>query len=193
MAARLLHDPMESVVRGFQEAVAEDDLDRMLQADISTRLAEHSLMLTDRMTMSQSLEGRSPFLDHRLAEFVATLPTDLTMRGKTLKYLLRKVAEPYLPESILRRPKQGFMFPLAYWMKGPLLPVMRRLLRDAAVLEEGIFQREAVERLLAEHLADKADHHVRLWLILNVEVWFRLFIRREPLGDLAGRLRERAA
>lgn len=193
VAAKLTHDAMESVVRGFQEAVAEDDLDRMLQADISTRLAEHSLMLTDRMTMSQSLEGRSPFLDHRLAEFVATLPTDLKMRGKTLKYLLRKVAAPYLPEPILKRPKQGFMFPLAYWMKGPLLPVMRRLLRDAAVLEEGIFQREAVERLLAEHLADKADHHVRLWLILNVEVWFRLFVRREPLDDLAGRLRDRAA
>jgi asparagine synthase (glutamine-hydrolysing) len=193
VAAKLTHDAMESVVRGFQEAMAEDDLDRMLQADISTRLAEHSLMLTDRMTMSQSLEGRSPFLDHRLAEFVATLPTDLKMRGKTLKYLLRKVAAPYLPESILKRPKQGFMFPLAYWMKGPLLPVMRRLLTDAAVLEEGIFQREAVERLLAEHLSDKADHHVRLWLILNVEVWFRLFVRREPLDDLAGRLRDRAA
>jgi asparagine synthase (glutamine-hydrolysing) len=193
MAARLLHDPMESVVRGFQEAVAEDDLDRMLQADISTRLSEHSLMLTDRMTMSQSLEGRSPFLDHRLAEFIATLPVDLKMRGRTLKYLLRKVAEPYLPESILKRPKQGFMFPLAYWMKGPLKPVMQRLLTDSAVLEEGIFQRAAVEKLLAEHLSDKADHHVRLWLILNVEVWFRLFIRREPLGDLAGRLRERAA
>ncbi|HEX2224384.1 MAG TPA: asparagine synthase (glutamine-hydrolyzing), partial [Thermoanaerobaculia bacterium] len=193
VAAKLTHDAMESVVRGFQEAVAEDDLDRMLQADISTRLAEHSLMLTDRMTMSQSLEGRSPFLDHRLAEFVATLQTDLKMRGKTLKYLLRKVAAPYLPEPILKRPKQGFMFPLAYWMKGPLLPVMQRLLRDAVVLEEGIFQREAVERLLAEHLADKADHHVRLWLILNVEVWFRLFVRREPLDDLKGRLRDRAA
>ncbi|HVR97261.1 MAG TPA: asparagine synthase (glutamine-hydrolyzing) [Thermoanaerobaculia bacterium] len=185
-------DPMESVVRGFEEAQANDDLDRMLAADIATRLPEHSLMLTDRMTMAQSLEGRSPFLDHRLAEFIASLPVDMKLRGKTLKYLLRRVAASYLPEPILKRPKQGFMFPLAYWIKGPLQPVLRRLLDDGAVIEAGIFRRAAIERLLAEHLAHKADHHVRLWLILNVEVWYRLFVLGERIEDLTGRLREAA-
>ncbi|HWN45628.1 MAG TPA: asparagine synthase (glutamine-hydrolyzing), partial [Thermoanaerobaculia bacterium] len=162
-------DPMESVVRGFDEALAGEDLDRMLAADIATRLPEHSLMLTDRMTMSQSLESRSPFLDHRLAEWVATLPVNLKLNGKTLKYLMRRVASTYLPDSILKRPKQGFMFPLGYWMKGPLLPVLENLLTGSVLIEEGIFRREPVERLIREHLAQKADHHVRLWLILNVE------------------------
>jgi asparagine synthase (glutamine-hydrolysing) len=185
------HDPMASVVRGFDEAEARNDLDRMLQADISTRMTEHSLMLSDRMSMARGLEARSPFLDHRLAEFVASLPASLKMRGSTLKYLLRRVAAPYLPESILRRPKQGFMFPLGYWMKGPLLPVLQHLLANSRLVEEGIFRREPIERLVAEHVAHKADHHVRLWMILNVEVWYRMYVRGERLEDLTGLLRER--
>lgn len=184
-------DPMESVIRGFDEAEAWDDLDRMLQADISTRLPEHSLMLSDRMTMAHGLEARSPFLDHRLAELVATMPVSLKMRGNTLKYLLRRMAAPYLPEAILKRPKQGFMFPLGYWMKGPLLPVLRHLLSASKLVEEGIFRREPIERLVAEHVAGRADHHVRLWMILNVEVWYRMYVRGEPLEDLTGLLRER--
>lgn len=184
-------DPMESVVRGFEEAAADDDLDRMLEADIATRLPEHSLMLTDRMTMAQSLEGRSPFLDHRLAELVARLPADLKMRGRTLKYALRQVARPYLPPAILERPKQGFMFPLAYWIKGPLLPVLEHLIERSVLVERGIFEREAIGRLLAEHLAGRADHHVRLWMVLNVEVWYRMFMRGESLADLQGLLAER--
>ena len=183
-------DPKEAMVQGFEEAAAADDLDRMLAADIATRLPEHSLQLTDRMTMAQSLESRSPLLDHLLAEHVATLPADLKLRGRTLKYLLRRVADGHLPASILERPKQGFMFPLGYWMKGPLLPVVRHLLAGSVLIEEGIFQRDTVERLVAEHVADKADHHVRLWLILNVEMWYRMFVRGEALDDLAGLLRE---
>jgi asparagine synthase (glutamine-hydrolysing) len=195
MAERLVGiDPMDSVVRGFDEALAgdhpDDDLDRMLAADIATRFPEHSLMLTDRMTMAQSLEARPPLLDHILAETVATLPVDLKLRGRTLKYLLRKVAADYLPKPILERPKQGFMFPLGYWMKGPLLPVVRHLLANSLLIEEGIFRREVVEKLLGEHLADKADHHVRLWMILNVEVWYRMFVRGEAMEDLSGLLRE---
>jgi asparagine synthase (glutamine-hydrolysing) len=184
-------DPMESVIQGFDEAVAREDLDRMLQADVATRLPEHSLMLSDRMTMARGLEARSPFLDHRLAELVATVPTSLKMRGRTLKYLLRRVAAPYLPEAILKRPKQGFMFPLGYWMKGPLLPVLRHLLASSALIEEGIFRREPVERLIAEHVAARADHHARLWMILNVEIWYRMYVRGERLEDLTGLLRER--
>jgi asparagine synthase (glutamine-hydrolysing) len=184
-------DPMDSVVRGFDDALASNDLDRMLAADIATRLPEHSLMLTDRMTMAQSLESRSPFLDHRLAEWVATLPAGLKLHGKTLKYLLRKVSASYLPDNILKRPKQGFMFPLGYWMKGPLLPLLRHLLSESVLIEEGIFRREPLAKLLEEHLAHKADHHVRLWMILNVEIWYRMFVRGEAMEDLSGLLHER--
>jgi asparagine synthase (glutamine-hydrolysing) len=191
MAGRLAGiDPMESVVRGFDEAAAGEDLDRMLAADIATRFPEHSLMLTDRMTMAQSLEARPPLLDHLLAEKVATLPVNFKLHGRTLKYLLRKVAASYLPKPILERPKQGFMFPLGYWMKGPLLPALRHLLAHSLLIEEGIFQRETIDRLVEEHLSDRADHHVRLWMILNVEVWYRMFVRGEAQEELSGFLRE---
>jgi asparagine synthase (glutamine-hydrolysing) len=184
-------DATECIVREFDAAEAAGDLDRMLHADVATRLSEHSLMLTDRMTMAQGLEGRSPFLDHRLAETVATLPVDLKLRSGRLKYLLRRVSEPYLPASILRRPKQGFMFPLGYWMKGPLVPVLRHLVESSCLVEAGIFRRDAMSRLLEEHLADRADHHVRLWMLLNVEIWYRMFLLGETREQLAETLEER--
>ncbi len=185
MVARLAgRDAAASIVEGFDSAVANSDLDRMLSADISNRLPEHSLMLVDRMTMLHSLEARSPFLDHELAEFVAHLPTRLKIHRGRLKYILRKAAEPYLPEPILRRPKQGFMFPLGYWMKGPLEPVLRRFISGSALVEAGILRRDAMTRLLDEHLAHHADHHVRLWMLLNVEVWYRMYLSGWSDGTL---------
>ena len=167
-------NPSDVIARAFEEADADVDLDRMLQADIVTRLPEHSLMLTDRMTMLHGLEARSPFLDHHLAEFVARLPHDLKIRRGRLKHLMREVAAPLLPESILARPKQGFMFPIGRWMKGPLAPALREFAVRSTLVADGIFQAGAIERLLEEHFAHRADHHVRLWMLLNVEIWYRL-------------------
>src|SRR5690606_763314 len=96
-------------------APANDIVDRMLYADYMTRLPEHSLMLTDRMTMAHGLELRSPFLDHNLVEFLAMCPGQLKIRDQELKYVLRRLAKRYLPPAIINRPKQGFMFPVAYW------------------------------------------------------------------------------
>jgi len=167
-------DPTEVIVDAFDSAVADADLDRMLQADILTRLPEHSLMLIDRMTMMHGLEARSPFLDHELAEFVARLPTSMKLRHGRLKHLLRETATPYLPASILNRPKQGFMFPIGRWMKEPLAPVLEGFAVRSRLVADGILNGDAIRRLLAEHLADKADHHVRLWMLLNAEIWYRM-------------------
>lgn len=183
-------DATDCIVAAFESAEAADDLDRMLYADVQTRLPEHSLMLTDRMTMSQGLEGRSPFLDHHLAEFVATLPSNMKIRGSRTKYILRRLAAPHLPESILRRPKQGFMFPLGYWMRGPLVPVLRHLLADSVLVRDGIFRSSAIATMLEEHLSNRADHHVRLWMILNVEMWYRMVLLGERVNVLGDRLRE---
>ena len=184
-------DPTRTIVEAFEQAEAETDLERMLFADVMTRLPGHSLMLTDRMTMAHGIEARAPFLDHRLAEFVATLPAGLKLKGRRLKYLLREVARELLPEAVLRRPKQGFMFPLGYWMKGPLLPVLNGLANGSALVEDGLFAREAIRTMVGEHVVDAADHHARLWMILNVELWYRMFVRGESPGDLSERLGER--
>jgi asparagine synthase (glutamine-hydrolysing) len=168
-------DPSEVIADAFDGAEAEADLDRMLQADIVTRLPEHSLMLIDRMTMLHGLEARSPFLDHRLAEFVACLPHDMKIRRGRLKHLMREVASPLLPNGILTRPKQGFMFPIGRWMKGPLAPALKEFVVRSRLVADGIFQAAAIERLLEEHFAHRADHHVRLWMLLNAEIWYRMY------------------
>lgn len=167
-------DPTQVIVEAFDSAIADADLDRMLQADVLTRLPEHSLMLIDRMTMMHGLEARSPFLDHALAEFVAQVPTSMKLRRGRLKHLLRETAKPYLPDSILQRPKQGFMFPIGRWMKEPLAPVLEGFAARSRLVADGIFRGDAIRRLLSEHLADRADHHVRLWMMLNAEIWYRM-------------------
>ncbi|HKY60814.1 MAG TPA: asparagine synthase (glutamine-hydrolyzing) [Gemmatimonadota bacterium] len=194
LARRLApRDPTRCIVDAFEQAEAETDLERMLFADVMTRLPEHSLMLTDRMTMARSLEARAPFLDHRLAEFVATLPAGLKLKGRRLKHLLREVARELLPETVLRRPKQGFMFPLGYWMKGPLLPVLEDLARESALVEDGLFATEPIRAMVGEHLADESDHHVRLWMLLNVELWYRMYVRGQSREDLSDRIADRMA
>jgi asparagine synthase (glutamine-hydrolysing) len=190
-AARLRgRDAAECIVRAFELAAAEGDLDRMLSCDLDTRLSEHSLLLTDRLTMAHGLEARSPFLDHELAEFVATLPEPMKMRGRRLKRLLRRSARPWLPRSILARPKVGFMFPMDSWIRGPLMPLMRSLFQDSLLVAAGILRFETMNRLLEEHVGRASDHHVRLWMILNLEIWYRMFVAGESRDQLEGRLVE---
>jgi asparagine synthase (glutamine-hydrolysing) len=179
-------DATECIVKGFDSALADNDLDRMLSADCVTRLPEHSLMQGDRMSMAHGVETRSPFLDHVLAEYVASLPANLKLNGSQLKYLMRRVSEDYLPESICKRPKQGFMFPLGYWMKGPLAQVLRYLIDNLMIVEAGIFRKEPISQLFEEHLANVADHHVRLWLILSVEVWYRMYFEGQSIEEIQG-------
>ncbi len=174
----------EVMTASFAAADAREPLDRMLAADMATRLAEHSLMLTDRLSMAFGLEVRSPLLDTPLVEFANRLPANLKIRGSTLKYALRQVARRHLPEPILRRPKQGFMFPVAAWFRDRLHGLLRSWLLDGAFVRDGWFRREAIERLLDEHRAGRADHHVRLWMLLNLELWRRMVIERADPHEL---------
>jgi asparagine synthase (glutamine-hydrolysing) len=180
------------ITRAYRAAEAVDPLDRMLYADYATRLPEHTLMLTDRMTMAHGLEARSPYLDHELVELLATFPTELKVRGHHLKVLLRRVARGYLPEAVVRGRKQGFMLPVARWFRDELHPLLRHVLVDSHFVREGVFRRAAVERLLDEHRRRRADHHVRLWMLLNLEVWWRLFGEGRRPDEVAERLRQLA-
>ncbi len=85
------------------------------------------------------------------------------------------------------------MFPLGYWMKGPLVPVLKHLVEDSVLVESGILRREAIARLLEEHLADRADHHVRLWMLLNLEIWYGMFLGGRSVTEFEGELEEKVA
>ena len=161
----------------YDRADAADPVDRMLFTDYMTRLPEHSLMLTDRMTMAHGLEARSPFLDHDLVEYLAAFPSYLKIRGRTTKHLLRRLAEEYLPRPIVHREKQGFVFPIAYWFRNELHPFLHRFLLDSQFVHQGMFRRAMLESLLLEHRENRIDHHVRLWMLLNLEIWHRIYIQ----------------
>jgi asparagine synthase (glutamine-hydrolysing) len=179
------------IVDQYDNAKAEDPVDKMLYADMMTRLPEHSLMLTDRMTMAHGLEARSPYLDHELIEFLAAFPSHMKIRGRKLKYVLRELSVDYLPEPIVKREKQGFMFPVAHWFRNELYPFITEALLDSHFVREGIFQRKAIARMLEEHRGHRVDHHVRLWMLLNLEVWHQIYILQQDAQHVVERMQRR--
>ncbi|MEO8354728.1 MAG: asparagine synthase (glutamine-hydrolyzing) [Chloroflexota bacterium] len=174
----------------FNGAEADDLLDRMLYTDFVTRLPEHSLMLTDRMTMAHGLEARSPFLDHELVEFLAKVPGNIKVQNNQPKHLMRKLAADYLPAPILQREKQGFMLPIAYWFRTDLYPLVSHTLENSHFVKEGLFRKETIQQLLGEHRSNRHDHHVRLWMLLNLELWHQLYIEGVGQEALAEKLQE---
>jgi asparagine synthase (glutamine-hydrolysing) len=174
----------EAAIRGPFERARGDLVDRMLYADSKIRLPDHPVMITDRMSMAHGLEARSPFMDHRLAAFTARLRSTLKIRGRSLRVVQRKLAERYLPREILSRPKQGFASALPYILRKEYRQLYERLLVDSTLVDDGIVRADAIQNLLATHLAGRADHGQRLWLLINAEVWHRLMIRGESRESL---------
>jgi asparagine synthase (glutamine-hydrolysing) len=178
------------ITNEYNRSDAEDPFGKMLYADYMTRLTEHSLMLTDRMTMAHGLELRSPFLDHELVEFMAAVPSNLKINGRNLKSVLRKIAIDYLPEPIVKRSKQGFMFPVAYWFQNSLSEFLSSFLSNSHFVQTGIFEKEQVLQLINEHCQNKFDHHVRLWMLLNLEIWHQLVIENRQVKDVTENIQE---
>jgi asparagine synthase (glutamine-hydrolysing) len=160
----------------FQDGSASTFVDRMLHADCMTRLADHQLPITDKMAMAHSLELRSPFLDRRVAEFAMRIPTQLKMKKRRIKYVTRRLAERYLPHELVYRRKQGFGFPLALWLRGSLRPLLRRAIEESRLAEAGVFRADEMMRLAEEHWSGENDHNYRLWMLYNLEMFWRHFI-----------------
>jgi asparagine synthase (glutamine-hydrolysing) len=179
-----------AITEPFNDAEADDLLDRMLYTDFVTRLPEHSLVLTDRMTMAHGLEARSPFLDHELVEMLAKIPANIKVQNSQPKYLMRKLAADYLPAPILQREKQGFMLPIAYWFRTDLFPLVSQTLENSHFVKEGWFRKDTIQRMLQEHHSNRQDHHVRLWMLLNLELWHRLYIEGLEQEALSEQLQE---
>jgi asparagine synthase (glutamine-hydrolysing) len=160
-----------------------DLLHRLLYSDIKTYLVE-LLMKQDQMSMAASVESRVPFLDHRLVEFTASIPAKYATRGIAGKFILKAAVEDLLPHSIVYRQKMGFPTPWAYWLAGPFQDGLQRLLMEPRTLARGLFRPEALKRLFSEHMAGQRDHGNRIWRLLNLELWFRVCVEREPMPDL---------
>jgi len=184
-------DSTRHILEHFETARAADVIDKMLYTDMMTRMPEHLLRIVDHMTMAHSLEDRSPLLDYRLVDFAASIPVNLKLRGRKLKYVFKQVATEFLPPQLLSRSKQGFSFPLAYWMKSRLGNLLETLFVSSRLAEEGYFRREYMMELLNQHRAGKVDHNYRLWILLNLELWWRIYIDGMPLASLDQLISER--
>jgi asparagine synthase (glutamine-hydrolysing) len=153
-------------------------LHRLLYTDIKTYLVE-LLMKQDQMSMAASIESRVPFLDHKLVEFTATVPARYSIKGLSGKSILKSAAEDLLPKSVIYRKKMGFPTPWAQWLAGETLDDVERRLLDSRSLDRGLFKTEAIQHLFAEHRARRRDHGNRIWRLLNLEIWHRIFIDGE--------------
>ena len=168
------------IYRQAREMLAESDgpdlLKQMQNLDTRLYLAEDILTKVDRASMAVSLEVRAPFLDHRVAEFAASLPSNYKLRGQTTKYILKKAVDELLPRFVTRRGKKGFGVPVAEWLKFKLKPLARDLLSPERVRRAGVFNPEFVSRLQDEHERGVANHRKLLWTLLMFELWHESFI-----------------
>jgi asparagine synthase (glutamine-hydrolysing) len=151
-------------------------LDSLTRLDIGTYLPGDLLAKADIATMASSLEARSPFLDYRLIEWAAGLPTALKLRGRTSKYVLRQVMRPHLPAETLAAPKRGFGVPIAVWLRGELRPLVEGIVLSEPALRRGYLKPSAVRTLVADHLSGRADRAKQLWALLALELWHQAFI-----------------
>jgi asparagine synthase (glutamine-hydrolysing) len=169
-------DSFAFLERAFADSDASELAEAAAYADVQLYLPGDLLVKMDLASMAHSLEVRSPFLDHRVVEFAATLPRGLKLRGLTQKYLLRRVMADVLPGPVLRRAKMGFGVPIDHWFRRDLHDLAHDLLLGPRARARGYFRTSAVARLLTEHAAGRADHHGRLWSLLMLELWHRSFI-----------------
>ncbi|MEM7688268.1 MAG: XrtA/PEP-CTERM system amidotransferase [Pseudomonadota bacterium] len=177
--ARLYSDVFSRTLNGFRaedelialmrDAPARSGLDRAQYADLTFWMPGDILTKVDRTSMAVSLEAREPLLDHRLVEFAATLPETLRVNGSTGKHLLKRAMEPYLPRDILYRSKQGFVTPIAQWLRGPLAGEARAIATAGRLAHSGWFNSSALRQLAEDHIAGRIDHSRLLWQLLMLE------------------------
>ncbi|HEY6548324.1 MAG TPA: asparagine synthase (glutamine-hydrolyzing) [Vicinamibacteria bacterium] len=155
-------------------------LDRMCLSDTLFFLPELNLLYSDKASMAASIEGRPPLIDHRLVELAFTLPDHLRIQGGVQKLALKKVAERYLPRSIVHRPKAPFGSPLRAWIRGPLAEMVGDLLSDDALRRRGLYRPERVRQLVARDKSGQEDNAHVIWTLLTNEIWHRTFIDADP-------------
>jgi asparagine synthase (glutamine-hydrolysing) len=169
-------DPMDFLINKFEESDTENLLDSLLYVDMNSYLPEDLLVKMDIATMANSLEARVPFLDHKFMEFVAGIPSQLKLRGSKTKLILKAAFKDFLPDAIFKRRKMGFGVPISRWFRNELKNYVYEILLDPRTLNRGYFKREGIERLLNDHIELRYDHSARIWALLFLEIWFRVFI-----------------
>ena len=162
------------LAQAYEKAKDEDFVNRMLYTDIVTYLPECLMAKVDIASMANSLEGRSPFLDHEFMELVYRMPGEWKLKGlKGHKWLLKRAFADKLPKSISKRPKMGFGIPLGPWFRGKLKRYWEETVLSPEALSRGYFNKAALTTMWDQHQSGKRDHGYRLWALLMLELWHR--------------------
>ena len=160
----------------FAKANGSGILDATLLTDQMTYLPNDLLVKVDIASMANSLEARSPFLDHKVIEFAASLPENLKMQRFETKSLLKKVAAKLVPKEVVYRRKMGFGVPIGSWFRGEMKGFVREILLSEKSLKRGIAKYAVIEKYVNEHTNGERDHAAQVWTLLMLELWFQRFI-----------------
>ncbi len=163
---------------GNQLVKNDGTVNRMLAIDYKTFLVDNNLVKVDRATMSVSLEGREPMLDHRIIEFLAQLPSSYKIRNGVNKYLLKEVVHRYIPKALMERPKKGFIAPLMVWFRKELQEQLKYYLSERCLSATGVFDHEPIIRLRDEYLAGRKVMYQKLWNVLIFQLWYDRWIQK---------------
>jgi len=163
----------------------QDVLTRMIYCEFKLRLPELLLMRVDKITMSESLEARVPFLDHKLVEFSMDIPMEYKVKGREPKYLLKKAVEDWIPHELIYRKKMGFGAPMSEWLRGDFGKTVEGSILSSSLLRRGYFDNEYIATLLKDHRTGRRDNSLYIWTLFNLTAWYDYWIEGIIIGQEA--------
>ena len=163
----------------FRRGAKLEPMSRLGYVDAASFLCCNCLEYADRMSMANSLEVRAPFTDYRLLEFAMQVPQRMKVRNMTTKWITREAMREILPREVLTKKKMGFNPPLPQWINGELKPVIKEFLSPAVLERRGIFRPDAVQKLLRDHEQNRRDNALKIWALLMIEVWQRMYFDKQ--------------
>ncbi len=170
------NDSIKFLEEWFSKSNGSGVLDATLLTDQMTYLPNDLLVKVDIASMANSLEARSPFLDHKVIEFAASLPENIKMKRIETKSLLKRVTAKLVPKEVVYRRKMGFGVPIGNWFRGDMKEFVKEILLSEKSLRRGITKPEVVAKYVNEHINSIRDHTFQIWTLLMLELWFREFI-----------------
>lgn len=149
----------------------------MMAVDYQTYLLDDILQKVDRATMSVSLEGREPFLDHRIIEFASRLPDEYKYKDGVKKRILKDIVHDYVPQEMMDRPKMGFAIPIAEWLQKDLRHLVEEFCSESRLKEHGLFDIKNIQSLLSDFFGGKKEYDMKVWYLLMFQMWYDKWMR----------------